>query len=482
MIEQQTIGGRKATVAYLSADLEPAGKGDAELIKAVFTDGSVMFLTPLSRTKAFDPSEPRDEQGRWTDGGGGGEGGAGEVGGGAVAHAQALTGAHIVASTPTAKPNSRQVFDIAKQLNDRAGEILQNAVGQRSIEGPDPKTDAFLSDVIAADLKAGLHNGHSAADWYSSRMKATIDIATKLHPEMANDPDKRFGFRAALAVTSQGEKVDSSSRLTEVAYDAFNKTGKFPTDIATKDPNIGRNFVKLNKMIDRFGVSGTKEFFDKEMPVRDLEKITGQKITGAGKGDMVYGSAILGPKIGQGFYQNLGGNFKPLTTDMWFMRSWGRITNTGIGQVDMAAPIERLRNALKDEGMRAPTDPEKLHDIAQKIFSQHERDFAKNEGGYRDKKKSELILASERYVYNYGGHMQEQPRGVEQRHWMRDVFNQALDKLAKQGINLDPAGGQATWWTPEKVLYEHLGARVVEADTDYAKSFKKIAEERGLKA
>ena len=41
-----------------------------------------------------------------------------------------------------------------------------------------------------------------------------------------------------------------------------------------------------------------------------------------------HGSAIFGPKIGGGFYQNLMGNFHPVTQDLWFMRTFGRLAGT----------------------------------------------------------------------------------------------------------------------------------------------------------
>ena len=41
--------------------------------------------------------------------------------------------------------------------------------------------------------------------------------------------------------------------------------------------------------------------------------------------DIVNGAAVFGPKIGQGFLQNLLGKFDPVTVDLW-MRPNGIIT------------------------------------------------------------------------------------------------------------------------------------------------------------
>ena len=208
-----------------------------------------------------------------------------------------------------------------------------------------------------------------------------------------------------------------------------------------------------------------------------------------GQGDRVYGSAILGPKIGQGFYQNLNGNFKPITMDLWFMRSWGRITNTGIGEPDMEKVTGRFTDAaafgdaLTAAGMAVPRGPKRQLKLATEIYEQHERDYLKYKAEYKsgERSKSEVVKSAERFVHNANGAMVETPRGAKQRNWITSVFEKALAKLAAQNIKLTPAGAQATWWWPEKILYGQMGVRVKELDTDYAKSLRALATRKGVK-
>lgn len=455
------------------------------------SDRAVVRNLQRALTRAgFDPNEPRDH-GRWTDGGSSGDVDTLDgpppskpADGGPDPLAQHLTGDHIMANIGPYKANSRKVEEVAKQLNAHAGQVLQQRFHTPSITRSAPETDDFLAEAIANDLKASLNNGHSSPTWYSDKMKEAMSIAAELHPEIAADPGKRFAYISTLAITSQGEVVDASVRLTEAAYQIYNSTGKFPTDMAVADPGINGNFKKMNALIERFGVAGTHELFDREYTVRELANATGYKVGKVGLDDKVNGSAVLGPKIGLGFYQNLNGNFKPLTMDLWFMRSWGRMTNTGIGHVDMGPGAERLRNALKDDGKKAPADLDKLYGIAQDIADQHEKDYAAHRDEYKSgaRKKSELVHASERYVYNYAGAMVEAPKSGGHRRWITHVFTMALDKLKQQGIELEPAAAQATWWNPEKVLFKHLGGRVRELDTDYAKSLRKLADTKQTKA
>jgi len=388
----------------------------------------------------------------------------------------AFTGERIMQEIPQGKPNSILVPNVAQMLNDRAGDKLEKRFGVRSIteDNHTPEMDEFLAEAIVRDLKSGLKNGHASPTWYSDKMKETMMIAQQLHPEIATDPNKRFAFIVSLAITSQGALVDRSAQLTEEAYEQFNRTGKFPEKLKVHVKSINANFKKLNTLIaENDGkVDNVREFFDAEMTAKELQDRTGYEVKDVFKTDLMNGSAYLGPKIGMGFYQNLNGNFKPLTMDRWFMRAWGRMTNTGIqfSEETMQKNVDRLRDRLKEAGKAAPLDREKLHQIALKLITQHERDWRKSR-----RPKTPLEYAAERYDYNYGGHMQEDPKNATQRAWMTEVFNKAREKLKAEGVDLEPAAAQATWWNPEQALYKHLGGKVRDVDDNYAKAFARIA-------
>ncbi len=46
MLEKTIINGRHATVAYLNRDMSPATKDKHQLVKVIFDDGEIVFLTP----------------------------------------------------------------------------------------------------------------------------------------------------------------------------------------------------------------------------------------------------------------------------------------------------------------------------------------------------------------------------------------------------------------------------------------------------
>jgi hypothetical protein len=396
-----------------------------------------------------------------------------------------LTSNAVIADLPVVKANSVAVTSAAKQVNKRAGGVLKQELGVDHVDENNhtPETDAYLSKVVALDLKAELKSGESGEDWYDNTMKEALGVAGKIYPGVDTDPDKKFIYTTALAITSQGEVVDSSVRLADQAYTYYQDHGHFPSTMETKDPSIGVNFQKMNSLIKVRGVAGARKMFDTEMTAGELTKQTGVKVKATFNSDKVFGSAMLGPKIGQGFYQNLNGNFKPITMDMWFMRAWGRITNTGVSDGDMMPQVDRVNNALVHAGMPMPKTKQDTIKVAEQIYKQHEEDYAAHQADYKSGKreKSELVHASERLTLHAKGAMVETPKNAKQRAWITDVIHGAIDNLAKENIHLTPASAQAIWWWPEKQLWKQMGVRSKEQDTDYAKSLRKLAEKKGIK-
>jgi hypothetical protein len=379
------------------------------------------------------------------------------------------------------KARSRRVKNIARGLEDGGSLALrQLGVPLGKIEESHPLHDEMISRAIAAEIRGAMsRGGKTAADWYTKAVQEAMDHASKIWPEIKSDPHQRMALTAALAITSQGEVVQSNVRLAEKAYEHFRKTGHFPTNLPAKEQeSINGNFNKLNNLLDTLGPEGTREFLGKEFTVKQLADM-GHEVGGENMGSRVYGSAIFGPKIGQGFYQNLNGNYNPVTMDLWFMRAWGRLTGTLVGG-DLTKPLARFTNAIRAEGKSVPRDPERLKQLAEDIISKHEADYRKNAALYKsgEKKKSELTYSADRYLHNLEG-INETPSGGGQRNWIRDRINRAREILKSQGHDLTNADLQAIWWYPEKDLYSKLGGRPSEAiNTDYAAAFKDLAERR----
>lgn len=393
----------------------------------------------------------------------------------------------LYGDTPAIKANTREVGDIARDLMARGQKALR-ALGVKGgrIDGPDPKTDEIISRAIATEIKAALEkSSRNAADWYTRKVEEALAIAALMHPEIATDPIAEMGFTAALAITSQGETVPSNVRLADPIYRHFRETGRFPLEVKAKNgPAMAANFAKLNQLLDDHGPGGTREFLHNRFTVGDLKK-AGYPIGGENVGTVVYGSAILGPKIGGGFFQNLNRNYSPVTMDLWFMRAWGRLTGTLVGNPDPASlqkQKDRLTAALEAAGRKVPKTDATLQKVAEEIRLAHEADFRKNRAAYDsgEKVKAEITYAAERYLIGLNG-INEQPGSGSERVWMRQRVGRAQELLAQEGINLTAADLQAVWWYPEKDLYAKLGGRDSEAiNVDYAGALSDLARSKGI--
>jgi len=385
-------------------------------------------------------------------------------------------------SHPSNKPRSRRVKDVAAELQAR-GQAALRALGIKSgrIEGPNPETDALLSRVIASEIQGALRRDakRSALDWYTHKVREAMAIAAVIYPEIATDPHAKFAFTVALAVTSQGEIVPSNVRLTDIVYSYFREHGRFPTDVQAKETAaINGNFVKMNALLDTLGEEGTREFMSREFTVAELEG-AGYDIGGELVDTTVRGSAILGPKIGGGFFQNLNGNYDPVTMDLWFMRAWGRLTGTLVGKVDISSQKARFVAALEAAGEKASKRIDILSRRADAIVAEHESNFRKYREEYDSgvRVKSELVNAAQRLQAGLSG-INQSPTSGGQRNWMRNVVAGARALLAENGMKMTPADLQAVWWYPEKELYGKLGGKGRASDeinVDYAGSLRELA-------
>ena len=375
------------------------------------------------------------------------------------------------------RAKGRSIAEVGYGLQNKALAIL----GGQKITESNPETDQMLARVIASEVMAALKNNPeaSAADWYTSSVERAIDAVAQLYPEVATDPEHRSAFAAALAITSQKIVVDRNSQLGLATYEFWRENGRFPLfgegDAAGPMQN---NFRLANEVQAAFGDDFTN-FLSRQYSRKELEQALtdagikvgtgGVNLAGEGVNEMVYGSFIFGPKIGQGFYQNLMGNFDPVTIDLWFMRTWGRMTGTLVGKPEAAAKnIDKLKVMMSEEGIEFDsnlfgTDEQYTFDIVTRLKRDGEKhykaetDRLKEQGLEKEDRipKSPSQKESSNYITNMMKTI-EQPRGPSQRSWIRSVVKQANDVLRQNGINITNADLQAIIWYPEKNLYSLL--------------------------
>lgn len=362
----------------------------------------------------------------------------------------------------------------------RAMQEKAEATGQAITQYDDAARET-LATRVAEEAASALQREGNASDWYNSKIVAMNNILRQLHPELEDGSTAEGIFKAGLALTSNGSTVDYNLRAAEHVYSVFKSTGKFPTDLASLEKAVGgfgqegptliKQFERANAHIDEMGADGFVEFLNTKFTVRELNQI-GHKVTGESMDFETYGSAIFGPKIGGGFYQNLRGNFDPVTFDRWWMASWGRWTGQPLLKTTDAARVKQLDRFRAATGKKYK-NPKAAIAAAKKIYATYRKN--------NFQPRTELNQAAQRLSEGATDKMREQPAGPTERSFMRAVTYGAVEKLKEMGYNVTPADLQATVWYPEKELHGFYGiGSGRSAPDDYAAAAERLLGERNV--
>jgi GNAT superfamily N-acetyltransferase len=162
-------------------------------------------------------------------------------------------------------------------------------------------------------------------------------------PSDGVSPNAEFLFRATQALTSIGATPYQNMRMTDEALTGFfenpDPDARLGSDanLSGASERIVRNSLnRLHGIIDRVGLDAAREMFmGPEIPVEELQSYFSSRIPGSDdetfdskaflRGEMSPPFAIFGPKVGP-FFANNNGNLDPLTADLWFTRTWTRLS------------------------------------------------------------------------------------------------------------------------------------------------------------
>lgn len=419
-------------------------------------------------------------------------------------------------------------------------------LGGEAITGPSEEGDELLSDMMTAEAVYALRRGgmNNSANWYTNAIERMIAVTTTLHPEIGEDeaarnhPSGLFNNRdeartvlfSAMAITSQNINVIDNMRYAVEQYRYFINHGEFlPKSYGAVGGNIENNLARFNFIYNRLNRNLTyvRKILNLKLKMNELQSIGrkyGVEITGSELADeTVYGSMIFGPKVGNGFLQNLMGNYEPVTIDLWFMRLWGRYTGTLVREEVTGDAHERLvqgiRRSMRSERMRAMMEKEGIlktpHEIRE-MDGQNLFEYARNckrfweklrklfvEGrisevyternlkrarafkkGNKDVSefKSKLIWpgASESLIKSLGMPV-DQPKNATMRRWIRQVVAKTIDKLSSLGYEITAADLQAILWYPEKEVFGKLTNRPFDRfNVSYDEAIIRIAQKEGI--
>jgi len=387
--------------------------------------------------------------------------------------------------------------------------------------------DKYLIQTVLADARYALSENDNAIGWYDTTLTKAKAVIALIHPELTSDPESNFAFVYALANTSNMIKVDKNLELAEQAYTYWKENGEFPTNIGIGDAAqaINRNFKLYNRLIKEKGFAKLEEFMKTMHTVKEIEAYTGDEVSGLNKNDMAYGAAVMGPKIGNGFFANLYGNYEQLTMDRWLIRSWGRMTGTLVLDYKRQAKVKRgqLKELIKALSLqekkllseiigikiklsdldnvavaiqRASTSDvkrKKMNEIATIVEKPERRQFLLDLLGKPQKRYPHISIGGEirkggNALAKYNDGQKETPSGAPERRNITKVFEQVLNTLQQEQPDLTMADLQALLWYPEKRLYDSAkldadeivrGYEESEAP-DYANASVNLAKQLGV--
>lgn len=386
--------------------------------------------------------------------------------------------------------------------------------------------ERYLVQATIQDALYAIQTNPNAVGWYNEKVTKALRLVSLIHPEVATDPQAKFAFTWALAVTSNGLKVNKNFELAEKAYALYRKDGRMPTNIGDGEASIAINqsLGLFNDLMDQYGFEVFEEFMTTLHTVKEVEAFTGKNVSGENKTTVVYGAAILGPKIGNGFFANLYGHFEQLTMDRWLMRTWGRWTGTlieenkaqvknkriqikalikGMSKQDKAAFEKIIKVKMTMSNMdevavailKASTKPANRAAMAQigSVTDEQNANLIQDIFGTPPKGRARVGLGDElrkagNALAKYIDGQKEAPSGPPERARIRKVFTQALTILQQEQKSLTMADLQALLWYPEKRLYD--AAKVSEQETetgyqdneapDYANAAAALAKQKGV--
>ncbi len=443
---------------------------------------------------------------------------------------------------------------------------LRNVAPLDIINSERDKQDA--ARIMAAEAEAALISGSDALGWYDSTLKLAKRVLFPVYPEVSPerpdgspnseyDPAAEHAFDFATAITSNGLSVIDNYRFASEQYDAWKASddGIFPVKGSGAQGGSMLSAFEFWNTLSRKGMSSgdINNLLNMQLPRKELNRLMADtlgvekikdlpkefKSSGAELGDtMVAVAYILGPKIGNGFYQNLRGNYDPLTMDRWWMRFANRITgNPTVKYADelIEKNLDKVWNFIT-EADQPLTDMDRnilfeaqrklnistmdktdiplvvdeigtiwnrdyytkaYNDKVEELLTSGQYEFTLNDSKTPEGRdaatvkalaadarpsKTDFLRASETYQKKLIPALQEDPRNAQDRAAMREVANRARQILKDEAnVDITNADFQALMWYAEKRLFEAGGVRKGRGDdNDYADGALNILKNKGI--
>lgn len=397
--------------------------------------------------------------------------------------------------------------------------LWEQTTGQTTPFENTPENVEIIATAMAHEGIKNIGLDGNAIGWYDRKLKAAKAIISSIEPRYQGN---EAAFDYALAVTSNGIAVADNFNYAMEVFKEFLDTGRMPENFAKggeRTQAMQNAFKFFNAWNNQYGGRGNmplEVWLDLDFTRRELQEELNQfnkqnntdfqLSAQEGLDEVVKGSYILGAKIGQGFYQNLRGNYDPLTMDIWWMRMWNRMVGRPFKAPTTEANLKKARNKVE----RRMKDP-KASALEKQIIKKSLKDLGlKRAGLYKDTKRFDALITQlhknwNSYYKNYqkinkknpakpaffktvGTHVKNINEGLmatpfdaKERSYMRSVTARAIELMRQKGYNINTADYQALMWFPEKQLARKLGIQQGRGeDNDYLDAAILLAQSEGL--
>jgi hypothetical protein len=415
-------------------------------------------------------------------------------------------------------------------LNRKQGSVKKEVFAREMLERSgltdlipyNEDTQEQVARKMATEALMALEFDNNAIGWYDEKLRQAKNILNLVEPSIFENETNETTFDYALAVTSNGTAVIDNFPYALQAYRFYQENGRLPVAEWKQGGKRNKQMKLAFKFFNDYQTLYNEgqidlplsSFLDSQYQVRDLKKVIRDmrdkyniKISvpsGEGANALIRGSLILGPKIGQGFYQNLRGNFNELTADQWWMRMWNRMVGNPFKTPPTKEVMQERRTKLR-ELIRAPEGPIEKQIIQQAFdrsglrpsdlrsnknldefsveirsrWNSYYRNFQKAEK--RNPNKPKFFKFIDTYVDGLSDQLMDAPRGSAERQFMRDTTFRARELLAQEGVDINTADFQALLWYPEKRLWLSGGVAPGRgSDNDYADAAIETARQEGI--
>jgi hypothetical protein len=389
-----------------------------------------------------------------------------------------LTGREKPVIEGTGKNGKIRKFDLGVFLQERTRAQGRIAIGDYS----DAAKAQFVASMLE-EVRYQLSQSDNAIGWYEEKVSNMMEVLGVIYPELNTDKNNEMVMKAFLAITSQGTEVDENIRNAVAQYEHYRNTGEIRIWGTGKSIKaIKLNHQALAKMIASTGLDQTTEFLETPFTVKQLDErgfeVSGELMSYEGRGALIFG-----PKIGS-FFGNLYGHYESLTADLWFSRTWNRISGNLLTSANVSklnSTKQELSTLLKNARLVKPhlngyKRQDLLKDEALRLEWAASVHGAWARGGYKN--KSDELRTIKRFdeIHNQ---LEDAPRNGEERGFMRSVIKGVKDALKKDGTDITTADIQAVLWYHEKDLYAKLGVGDSKSEaTDYEQAARRLLAEK----